>query len=147
MIAKRLREDAGVTEVTGRFLVWEGALPALTGIDSEQPDQVGYNPGISGLNLNFNRVHFEWKRNGDDYAVSMDARSGTLRPEVRAARMRIAARNYRSTPTRMMARYDTWTVARGALGQSGARWLPVRKPGRYAAEVFQVLARGRTESS
>jgi D-alanyl-D-alanine carboxypeptidase/D-alanyl-D-alanine-endopeptidase (penicillin-binding protein 4) len=35
---------------------------------------------------------------------------------------------------------DAWTVARGALGDSGARWLPVRKPGLYAGEVFQVLA-------
>ncbi|OSQ51508.1 D-alanyl-D-alanine carboxypeptidase [Marivita geojedonensis] len=140
-ITKRLREEAGVTEVTGRFLVWGGALPALNGIDSEQPFQVGYNPGISGLNLNFNRVHFEWKRNGNGYNVSMDARSATLRPEVRAARMRIEARNHPIYTYVDGGTHDTWTVAQGALGKSGARWLPVRKPARYAAEVFQILAR------
>jgi D-alanyl-D-alanine carboxypeptidase/D-alanyl-D-alanine-endopeptidase (penicillin-binding protein 4) len=140
-ITKRLREEAGVTEVTGRFLVWEGALPALNGIDPDQPHQVGYNPGISGLNLNFNRVHFEWQRRGDDYVVTMDARSGTLRPEVTAARMRIAARRSPVYTYADGGTYDNWTVARGALGRSGARWLPVRKPGRYTAEVFQVLAR------
>jgi D-alanyl-D-alanine carboxypeptidase/D-alanyl-D-alanine-endopeptidase (penicillin-binding protein 4) len=32
-------------------------------------------------------------------------------------------------------------VARGALGTGGARWLPVRRPDLYAAEVFQILAR------
>ncbi|MGJ8602897.1 MAG: D-alanyl-D-alanine carboxypeptidase/D-alanyl-D-alanine endopeptidase [Marivita sp.] len=140
-MAKRLREEAGLTEVTGRFLVWDRALPLLDGIDSEQPYQVGYNPGISGLNLNFNRVHFEWQRNGNGYAVSMDARSATLRPEVRAARMTIEARGYPIYTYADGGTFDKWTVAREALGRNGARWLPVRKPGRYAAEVFQILAR------
>jgi D-alanyl-D-alanine carboxypeptidase/D-alanyl-D-alanine-endopeptidase (penicillin-binding protein 4) len=140
-IAKRLREEVGVTEVTGRFLVWGGALPSLNGIDSEQPYQVGYNPGISGLNLNFNRVHFEWKRASNGYNVTMDARSATLRPEVRAARMRIEARNYPIYTYIDGGAFDDWTVARSALGRNGARWLPVRKPARYAAEVFQILAR------
>jgi D-alanyl-D-alanine carboxypeptidase/D-alanyl-D-alanine-endopeptidase (penicillin-binding protein 4) len=36
-----------------------------------------------------------------------------------------------------------WTVARGALGDSGGRWLPVRRPSAYLAEVFQMLARNR----
>jgi D-alanyl-D-alanine carboxypeptidase/D-alanyl-D-alanine-endopeptidase (penicillin-binding protein 4) len=36
---------------------------------------------------------------------------------------------------------DNWTVARGALGNGGARWLPVRKPELYAGEVFQTFAR------
>ncbi len=140
-IARRLREEAGVTEVTGRFLVWGGELPSLNGIDADQPYQVGYNPGISGLNLNFNRVHFEWQRAGDGYNVTMDARSGTLRPEVRASRMRVEARNYPVYTYVDGGVYDDWTVARGALGRSGARWLPVRKPERYAAEVFQIIAR------
>ena len=48
----------GVRGVSGRFLVQEGALPSLRVIDPDQPDHVGYNPAISGLNLNFNRVYF-----------------------------------------------------------------------------------------
>ncbi|MFP7570179.1 D-alanyl-D-alanine carboxypeptidase/D-alanyl-D-alanine-endopeptidase [Marivita sp. S2033] len=140
-IAKRFREEAGVSEVTGKFLIWDGALPALSGIDAEQPDQVGYNPGISGLNLNYNRVHFEWIRNGSDYDVSMDARSATLRPAVRSARMRIEPRKYPIYTYADAGTYDNWTVARAALGKSGARWLPVRKPALYTAEVFQTLAR------
>ncbi len=31
-------------------------------------------------------------------------------------------------------------MARGALGNGGARWLPVRQPELYAGEVFQILA-------
>jgi len=36
---------------------------------------------------------------------------------------------------------DDWTVARRALGRGGSRWLPVRNPALYAADVFQTLAR------
>ncbi|MCL3880966.1 D-alanyl-D-alanine carboxypeptidase/D-alanyl-D-alanine-endopeptidase [Marivita sp. GX14005] len=140
-LAGDLRDKAGIAEVTGRFRIWDLALPRLTGIDSEQPDQVGYNPGLSGLNLNYNRVHFEWVRNGDDYKISMEAPSATLRPAVRSARMQVAPRKYPIYTYADEGTYDNWTVARGALGQKGARWLPVRKPALYTAEVFQTLAR------
>ncbi|SHG90009.1 D-alanyl-D-alanine carboxypeptidase/D-alanyl-D-alanine endopeptidase [Marivita hallyeonensis] len=140
-MAKRLREEAGITEVMGRFLIWDGALPLVREIDPEQPVQVGYNPGISGLNLNFNRVHFEWKRAGEGYSVTMDARSESLRPDVRTARMRIEPRRFPIYTYADAGTHDAWTVAQGALGKQGARWLPVRKPALYAAEVFQTLAR------
>jgi D-alanyl-D-alanine carboxypeptidase/D-alanyl-D-alanine-endopeptidase (penicillin-binding protein 4) len=35
---------------------------------------------------------------------------------------------------------DRWTVARGALGEGGSRWLPVRYPAIYAGEVFRSFA-------
>jgi len=38
---------------------------------------------------------------------------------------------------------DNWTVASQALGKGGSRWLPVRRPDIYAAEVFQTLARAQ----
>ncbi|MEQ6250547.1 D-alanyl-D-alanine carboxypeptidase/D-alanyl-D-alanine-endopeptidase [Sulfitobacter sp. HNIBRBA3233] len=138
-MAERLRA-AGVTGVKGSFRVYEEALPVLARIDAAQPDQVGYNPGISGLALNYNRVHFEWKRGGNGYDVTMEGRSERYRPAVRVAVMRLEDRaapvyTYEDRDGR-----DNWTVARPALGKSGARWLPVRKPGLYAAEVFSVLA-------
>lgn len=132
---------AGIREVKGDFLVWGGALPFAKGIDASQPDHVGYNPAVSGLNLNYNRVHFEWRKQGGSYNVSMDARSEKYRPDVRFARMSVKNRDipvytYTDTGAR-----DEWTVARGALGNGGARWLPVRKPELYAGEVFQTFAR------
>jgi D-alanyl-D-alanine carboxypeptidase/D-alanyl-D-alanine-endopeptidase (penicillin-binding protein 4) len=139
-MAAELR-NLGLTEVRGRLLLADGALPQIFEIDPGQPPHVGYNPAISGLNLNFNRVHFEWSREADDYSVSMDARSETLRPAVRIARMRVEDR---AAPVYTYAEIDgrdQWTVARGALGDSGARWLPVRRPSDYVAEVFETLAR------
>lgn len=131
--------NMGLREVTGRFMVATGALPEIWQIDPSQLPHVGYNPAISALNLNFNRVHFEWERVGEDYTISMDARSASLRPAVQVARMRVAER---TTPVYTYSdadSHDAWTVARGALGDAGSRWLPVRRPAAYMAEVFQTL--------
>ena len=105
-----------------------------------KPPQAGYNPSVGGLNLNFNRVHFEWARQADDYRVTMDARSERFRPEVRLARMQIANRASPVYTFQMARGLEEWSVARGALGNSGSRWLPVRQPDIYAGEAFQALA-------
>lgn len=131
----------GLREVTGRLLLADGALPQIFQIDPDQPQHVGYNPAISGLNLNFNRVHFEWVRQAGDYTVTMDARSEALRPAVQITRMQIEDRAAPVYTYDQIDGRDQWTVARGALGDQGARWLPVRRPAAYVAEVFETLAR------
>ncbi|MDW4498446.1 D-alanyl-D-alanine carboxypeptidase/D-alanyl-D-alanine-endopeptidase [Sulfitobacter sp. D35] len=132
---------AGVREVKGDFLVYDGALPRLTQIDADQLEYVGYNPGISGIALNFNRVHFEWRRAGSGYAVSMDARSNKYRPDVGVASMAVVNRSLPVYTYADGGARDDWTVAKGQLGNGGARWLPVKKPGLYAGDVFATLAR------
>lgn len=139
-MASNLR-TLGLREVRGRLLLAEGALPQIFQIDPEQPEHVGYNPAISGLNLNFNRVHFEWARQAGEYRVTMDARSESLRPQVQIAGMRIEDRDDPIYTYRQVDGRDQWTVARSALGNEGARWLPVRRPAAYVAEVFETLAR------
>lgn len=131
---------AGIIGVKGDFKVFEAGLPVLARIDPEQPDQVGYNPGVSGIALNYNRVHFEWNRTNDKYVVTMEGRTAKYRPAVRMAAMQIRDRAAPVYTYEDLGGIDAWSVARGALGRSGARWLPVRKPGLYAGEVFQTLA-------
>jgi D-alanyl-D-alanine carboxypeptidase/D-alanyl-D-alanine-endopeptidase (penicillin-binding protein 4) len=131
---------AGIIGVKGGFKVFESGLPVLDRIDPEQPDQVGYNPGVSGLALNYNRVHFEWKRVSGDYTVTMEGRTDAYRPAVQMAVMQIKDRAAPVYTYESRGGTDAWTVSRTALGNSGARWLPVRKPGLYAGEVFQSLA-------
>lgn len=133
----------GIREVRGRYLYNDNALPTVHEIDKGQPDHVGYNPAVSGLNLNYNRVHFEWKRAGKGYSVALDARSEKYRPEVTVARMKIANRSLPVYTYKNNNNRDEWTVANRALGKGGSRWLPVRKPGLYAAEVFQTFARSQ----
>ena len=138
-LAGRLRA-AGVRGVTGAFRVWGGALPYQARIDAGQLEHLGYNPSVGGLNLNFNRVHFEWTPSGGGWQVAMDARSDRHRPPVNVARMEIVDR---SVPVYSYADgggVDRWTVARAALGDGGSRWLPVRYPALYAGEVFRSFA-------
>lgn len=139
-LAKKLKAK-GLREVQGRFLLWAGALPYARHIDAEQPDHVGYNPAISGLSLNFNRVHFEWKQAGQGWGVSMDARSQSYRPEVQIAHMSVINRKVPIYTYQQKGETDHWTVASDALGKGGSRWLPVRRPDLYAGEVFRTLAR------
>ncbi|MEP5760720.1 MAG: D-alanyl-D-alanine carboxypeptidase/D-alanyl-D-alanine-endopeptidase [Litoreibacter sp.] len=139
-MAGRLKE-AGVQAVSGKFRVTSGGLPTVERIDGAQPDHVGYNPAVSGLNLNFNRVYLEWKRSGGGYQVGMDARSNRIKPGVAVAKTTVSDRQapvfkYSSTGGR-----DNWSVARGALGNAGGRWLPVRHPEIYAGDVLQTVAR------
>lgn len=130
---------AGVTGVTGRFLLWDGALPRLHEIDPMQLDHLGYNPALSGLNLNFNRVHFEWARQDGAWRTTMDARSGTRTPVVDMARMRVVDRAVPVFTYADDAGRDNWTVAQQALGNGGSRWMPVRKPALYAGDVMRTI--------
>jgi D-alanyl-D-alanine carboxypeptidase/D-alanyl-D-alanine-endopeptidase (penicillin-binding protein 4) len=138
-MARQLKA-AGVREVRGAFKVFEGALPFIKTIDTDQPDHVGYSPAVSGISLNYNRVHFEWRRNSGKYSISMDARSDKYRPDVTMAQMRIADRSLPVYAYADQKGRDAWSVSRGALGNAGSRWLPVRKPAAYAGDVFRSMA-------
>jgi len=141
-LARMMRDltAGGLKEISGRFLYFPRALPAIEAIDPRQPAHVAYNPAVGGLNLNFNRVHFQWRRSGDGWKVTMDAPAAGHRPQVSVARMRVVDRRGPVYTYADKGGRDDWTVARGALGQGGNRWLPVRKPGLYTAEAFRALA-------
>lgn len=130
----------GLREVTGRLRLATDALPTIEQIDPSQLPHAGYNPTISGLNLNFNRVDFEWEREGSGYAVRMDAPGREVAPEVRVASIRVEERDFPVYTYENTDAGDQWTVARGALGNGGSRWLPVRRPPEYFADVFRALA-------
>jgi D-alanyl-D-alanine carboxypeptidase/D-alanyl-D-alanine-endopeptidase (penicillin-binding protein 4) len=139
----RALADLGLREITGRFRVATDALPFIDQIDPAQLPHAGYNPSISGLNLNYNRVFFEWSRAGEGYEVRMDARGTGIAPAVTVSRMTVSDRDYPVYTFERNEVRDEWTVARGALGDGGGRWLPVRRPSAYLAEVFQQVARDR----
>lgn len=111
-------------------------------IDGFQPDVAAYNPSVSGLNLNFNRVLMEWARKSGGYDMRMDARAVRHSPPARTIDMRVMDR----TPGggvfdyEIQAGREVWSVARSALGRRGGRWLPVRRPGPYVGYAFRDLA-------
>ncbi len=139
-MAKQLKA-AGVEEVTGRTYVYSAALPYQKAIDPSQPVYLGYDPSLSGLNLNYNRVFFQWTRQKSGYQITMDARALKFRPRVAMASMKVVNRRTPVFTLETGATSDSWTVAKRALGRKGGRWLPVRRPEYYAADVFRTLAR------
>ncbi|WBU57524.1 D-alanyl-D-alanine carboxypeptidase [Paracoccus sediminicola] len=121
-----------------RLAVWGGALPEIEEISPAQADHLSYNPAVSGLMLNFNRVHLGWQAGGS--GMSLQARARAHSP---------AAYTVRAAPVgqgplfawREEAGREIWEVNRAALRRAGSRWLPVRRPLRYAGDVFQTLCR------
>ena len=112
----------GIHEVTGAFRIDASALPRVPWIDPNQPDHVGYNPTIGAVNLNYNRVHFEWKRASGRYDVTMEARALRYSPRVEVARVDLVDR---SLP---VFTYE-------------ARLLPAFRPGKPPQEFFRVQLR------
>ena len=142
-LAQTLKE-LGLETVMGGFYYCDTALPRIERIDLEQPDHVRYNPAISGLNLNFNRIHFEWEPAKDGFDVTMQARARKYRPDIGISRMEIIDEKGPVYTYSTRNGIDHWTVEKRALGKGGARWLPVRAPGAYAADAFQKIARSRS---
>lgn len=133
----------GVRAITGRFLVWAGAIPQADEIAGDQPIHVGYNPAVAGIILNYNRVHFAWKRAGGGYELAMEALGDRYRPQAYTAAAKLVNRRAPVYSYRSEGGKEVWTVAAGALGKAGSRWLPVRDPVAYAGDVFQTLARAQ----
>lgn len=136
--AKRMGRPA-----PSRFLVWGGALPHIREISPGQAVHLPYNPTVSGMILNFNRVHLGWRRGDKGLQFSLEARGAGQSP--RAWTIGISATE-RGQP---LFTYDDsgdkeqWSIARSATGRSGSRWLPVRRPELYAGDVFQTLCRAQ----
>ncbi|MGH1399595.1 MAG: D-alanyl-D-alanine carboxypeptidase, partial [Alphaproteobacteria bacterium] len=111
----RALKQRGVQRISGNFKVYSGALPYQKSIDPQQPDHVGYNPSISGLNLNFNRVYFEWKRTSNGFSTTMDARTDRYRPQVRGITMGIVNRQGPLFAYKKSTKNEQWTVMRLSL--------------------------------
>lgn len=125
-----------------RFAVWGGALPRIVEIAPGQDDHLAYNPTLSGMILNFNRVHLGWQRTDDGYQMSLQARAAANSPRAYSIAAQPGAQRdlflYHVEGNR-----EVWTISRAAMGRAGSRWLPVRQPELYAGDVFQTLCRAR----
>ena len=122
-----------------RFVVWGGALPRVEQIAPGQAAHLAYNPAISGMILNFNRVHLGW-RCETDCALSLEARAEGHSPRAYsiAAAVRPGGGAYLHGAS---GGREQWDIPRRGLSARGTRWLPVRRPEAYAGDVFQTLAR------
>ena len=76
-MAGALARAAGSTRSRGGSWSPTGALPAVAEIDAGQPEDAAYNPTISGMNLNFNRVFLAWGPGDGGPGAGASARRGS----------------------------------------------------------------------
>lgn len=131
----------GVRRVTGRFLVDGTALPRVREIEPTQSEAASYNPSVSGLNLNYNRVHVTWDARKGRNSLRVEAVSDRMSPAVDGVRVAVV-----SAPVPPVFRLEeqggreVWQMSAKAFRGRAARWLPVKNPEAYAGEVFRTLA-------
>lgn len=142
-LCRQLRQ-AGIRRVDGRFLYDEELYRTRASIRPSQPADARYNPGVSALSLDFNRIRVDWRPAGAEEAGSEAAVAAHSVPALPAIRLEASSRP--AGPGR------TWTPEPGPAATTwrlspdaprrGTAELPVKRPGRVTAQVFrQVCAR------
>lgn len=141
---------AGIRRVKGRFVYDESSLPAYNRIDALQPDAASYNPGISALSLNFNRVELQWQREKNEtFSAVTNAISDGLVIPVESfafgaadARLPGGAPFMRSNGSVGSDGEEADWVFDPSLADKGYAWLPVHEAGITTARVFRSIAEG-----
>ena len=135
---------AGVRRVQGGLFVDGSRAVEIAAIDASQPVEAPYNPALSGLSLNFNRIWMTWTpRRGKTPSIRVEARAADLSPVVSGFRIDLTGAGAPRFAHLTSGSEEVWRVRAGTLGKrAGSRWLPVRMPDLYAGRVFRELARG-----
>lgn len=139
-LAARLAQS-GVRGVTGRLVADGTALTQVPEIEAAQSEDSSYNPSVSGLNLNFNRVHVKWDARRGRSELSVEAAAERLSPPV--SYVSVAVAGGPGGPLFALDRRsgrEEWRMAERAFRGRAARWLPVKVPEAYAGEVFRTVA-------
>lgn len=138
-IAETLKKN-GVTGVDGRFLADGTALPEVPVIEPDQGEDASYNASVSGLNLNFNRVHVKWDARKGKNKLWVEAEAAGRTAPV--DRIRVSLTKEKDQPVfslRLAGGLEHWSMAQRAYRGRAARWLPVKGPTAYAGEVFRTV--------
>ncbi len=125
----------------------ESALKGAPEVDDQQPIQAVYNAGFGALDLDFNRIQVNWSR-GEDGKLTFKTRAVADGLNVVADWIPFMPATTEPPPGANFlyagdAGGDRWLTAPDLpemLPEDGAIFLPVRKPGQNAAEVFRKMA-------
>lgn len=138
---------AGVRRIDGRFLFDESLFPRRGEIDLLQPEAASYNPAVSALSVNYNRLELRWKRTdggrGLGARLLSPADGGALAVKGIATGLLDGDLDPRIEFVFAPAPAPRWLVS-PRLAPSGSTILPVKgDPGPLAAELFVTLAAQR----
>ena len=129
---------AGVRRVAGRFRYDTSRYQERPAIRDDQPMTAGYNPGVSALSVNFNRLRVRWGT-----GAPSDPRAWTL-PPVPSVALSLNRRQPegRESGAWLPAGGDPgrWQLSTGARGY-GEDWLPLKNPAQVTAEATRQVCR------
>lgn len=134
-LARQIRQ-AGITRVSGRFIVDDTILQSLPFLDPLQPYAASYNPALSGLAINFNSLRLRWQTKAGRLSATAEAVAEGRNLTLPWVALSAGA----ATPYRPMDGREGWVLS-SSLPAKGADLLPIRYPTVMAAEIFRSLAR------
>ena len=129
---------AGIYQVNGRFFYDGSALPQTEWLERSQPWQAPYNPSLGGLNLNFNRVQLKWVRQHGTLSIRGAAVSDGKIARAPSVQFKVRS-GHPEFVHQTLETGEVWSLSHSVLRRSGHRWLPVRRPGAFAAGVLHAL--------
>ena len=133
---------AGIRKIEGRFFFDDTLIPRSPYINADQPTTATYNPGLSALSINYNRVVLTWKAKPgtNRFAPAFySPADGQLLP-VHDISTEVGQDNLDARPPFILApgRTDKWLIS-PTLPEHGTKVLPVKRfAGLVAASVFRT---------
>ncbi len=136
---------ADIKHVAGSFFFDDSFLIPTREINAQQPIAVSYNPGLSALSVNYNRILLRWKRKPKSTAFATTIRSpadgGAIPVEVISTGLLPRSFDRRIHFLLDGGEMDRWLLS-PALPRQGQVDLPVKTdPSRISALLFRTLCR------
>jgi serine-type D-Ala-D-Ala carboxypeptidase/endopeptidase (penicillin-binding protein 4) len=134
-------QRAGIKRVTGSFAFDESFLPATHEINPQQPIAVSYNPGLSALSVNYNRIQLRWQHQPGGFTTTIlsPADGGDVPLQAISSGLLPRGLDRRITFLPDGADLDRWLLS-PTLPPQGQVELPIKTdPGRIAALLFHAL--------
>jgi D-alanyl-D-alanine carboxypeptidase/D-alanyl-D-alanine-endopeptidase (penicillin-binding protein 4) len=140
-------QQAGISRVVGNFYFDESLLDRTSQIEEKQAVIASYNPGVSALSVNYNRIqlHWEQKRGTPTFSSSVfsHAKGGTVPVLAITTGMLPSEFDRQVKFLHEEAEVDRWLLS-PILPRQGWIELPVRRnAGLLAALLFQTLCRNK----
>jgi serine-type D-Ala-D-Ala carboxypeptidase/endopeptidase (penicillin-binding protein 4) len=137
--------QAGVSHVAGNFYFDESFLTPAAQIEAKQAVIASYNPGLSALSVNYNRIQLHWQQRRGAPAFSSSAfshaKGGTVPLLAITTGMLPGEFDRQVKFLHEEAEVDRWLLS-PILPREGWVELPVKSnPGRVTALLFQTLCR------
>jgi D-alanyl-D-alanine carboxypeptidase/D-alanyl-D-alanine-endopeptidase (penicillin-binding protein 4) len=147
-LATALRKT-GIKRITGNFFYDDSLLPTTREIEAKQPVAVSYNPGLSALSVNYNRIFLRWRRKQKSpiftTSIFSPADGGPI--PLKAITTGMLPGGFDKRITFLLdgagATTDRWLLS-SSLPPQGTIDLPVRNnPGHITALLFRTLCQQR----